>query len=208
MRNNSVVNHMIACNQCDSLLPKPILSEGQNALCGCCGAMLFSKKKDAINRTIAVAIAGLVLFFPATLLPIIGISAAGLYNDASLLDCITILINSKNYIIAFAVFMFTIAIPSVRLITALYISSCIKFNRVKPSLLVFFRSYHLLDTWTMVHVFFMGVIVSMYKLSSLADMTIDGGLLSLVLLLVCSTLVSVTMDEHRIWDELEKSLEQ
>jgi paraquat-inducible protein A len=104
--------------------------------------------------------------------------------------------------------MFTIAIPSVRLITALSISSCIKFNRVKPSLLVFFRSYHLLDTWTMVHVFFMGVIVSMYKLSSLADMTIDGGLLSLVLLLVCSTLVSVTMDEHSIWDELEKSLEQ
>jgi paraquat-inducible protein A len=199
---------MIACNQCDSLLPKPLLAEGQDALCGCCGAMLFSKKKDAINRTIAVAIAGLVLFFPATLLPIIGISAAGLYNDASLLDCITILINSKNYVIAFAVFMFTVAIPSVRLITALYISLCIKLNRVKPSLLVFFRSYHLLDTWTMVHVFFMGVIVSMYKLSSLADMTIDGGLFSLVLLLVCSTLVSVTMDEHSIWEELEKSLEQ
>jgi paraquat-inducible protein A len=60
----------------------------------------------------------------------------------------------------------------------------------------------------MVHVFFMGVIVSMYKLSSLADMTIDGGLFSLVLLLICSTLVSVTMDEHSIWEELEKSLEQ
>ena len=208
MKSNTIVHHMIACNQCDSLLPKPLLAEGQDALCGCCGAMLFSKKKDAINRTIAVAIAGLVLFFPATLLPIIGISAAGLYNDASLLDCITILINSKNYVIAFAVFMFTVAIPSVRLITALYISLCIKLNRVKPSLLVFFRSYHLLDTWTMVHVFFMGVIVSMYKLSSLADMTIDGGLFSLVLLLVCSTLVSVTMDEHSIWEELEKSLEQ
>jgi paraquat-inducible protein A len=199
---------MVACNQCDSLLPIPMLSEGQNALCGCCGAFIFSKKKDSINRTIAVAIAGLVLFFPATLLPIIGIGLAGLYNEASLLDCITLLINSRNYVIAFAVFMFTIAIPTVRIITALYITLCIKFNRVTPSLLVFFRSYHLLDTWTMVHVFFMGVIVSMYKLSSLADMTIDGGLFSLVLLLVCSTLVSVTMDEHSIWDELEKSLEE
>ena len=208
MKNNSAVNHMIACNQCDSLLPIPVLSEGQNALCGCCGATLFSKKKDAINRTIAVAVAGLVLFFPAILLPILGISAAGLYNEASLFDCITFLINSRNYILAFAVFMFTIAIPTVRLITALYISLCIKFNRVKPSLLVFFRSYHVLDTWTMVHVFFMGVIVSMYKLSSLADMTIDGGLFSLVLLLVCSTLVSVTMDQNSMWNDLEKSLEQ
>jgi paraquat-inducible protein A len=48
----------------------------------------------------------------------------------------------------------------------------------------------------------------MYKLSSLADMTIDGGLISLIFLLLCSTLVSVTIDQHNIWHELEKSLEQ
>lgn len=205
---HSVTNNMLACHQCDSLLPVPLLSEGQKALCGCCGATLFSKKKDAINRTIAIALAGLLLFFPAIFLPIIGIGAAGLYNDASLLDCITLLINGRNYIIAFAVFMFTIAIPTVRLLTALYISLCIKYNRLKPSLLVFFRSYHVLDTWTMIHVFFMGVVVSMYKLSSLADMSIDGGLFSLVLLLLCSTLVSVTMDQHSIWQKLEEALEQ
>jgi paraquat-inducible protein A len=199
---------MLACHQCDTLLPMPNVAEGQEALCGCCGATLFAKKKDAINRTIAVAIAGLLLFLPAIFLPIIGIGAAGIYNDASLLDCITLLINSRNYIIAFAVFMFTIAIPAVRLITILYISVSIKFNRVKPSLLIFFRSYHVLDTWTMIHVFFMAVIVSMYKLSSLADMSIDGGLFSLVLLLLCSTLVSITMDQHSIWHRLEQSLEQ
>lgn len=208
MKNHSVINNMIACHQCDSLLPMPYLLEGQNAFCGCCGAILFSKKRDAINRTLAVAIAGLLFFFPAALLPIIGIGAAGLYNDASLVDCITLLIDSRNYVLAFAVFMFTIAIPVVRLITALYISWCIKFQKIKPSLLVFFRSYHVLDTWTMLNVFLLGVVVSMYKLSSMADMTIDGGLISLILLLLCSTLVSVTIDQHNIWHELEKSLEQ
>jgi len=204
---HSSINNMLACHHCDSLLPIPLLSEGQKAYCGCCGGALFSKKKDAINRTIAVATAGLLLLLPAILLPIIGVAAAGLYNDASLVDCITLLIDTRNYIIAFAVFMFTIAIPTVRLFTALYISLCIKFNRTKPSLLVFFRSYHILDTWTMIHVFFMGIIVSMYKLSSLADMSIGGGLLSLVLLLLCSTLVSVTMDQHSIWHKLEETLE-
>ncbi len=198
---------MIACHQCDTLLPTPFLSEGQKAFCGCCGVALFSKKKDAINRTIAVGLAGLLLLFPAIFLPIIGIGVAGIYNDASLLDCITLLINSRNYVIAFAVFMFTIAIPTVRLITALYICICIKFEREKPLLLVFFRSYHVLDTWAMIHVFFLGVVVSMYKLSSLADMTIDWGLFSLLLLLLCSTLISVTMDQHSIWHKLEQTLE-
>jgi paraquat-inducible protein A len=38
-------------------------------------------------------------------------------------------------------------------------------------------------------------------------MTIDNGLFSLVLLLLCSTLVSVTMDQHSIWQKLEETLE-
>jgi paraquat-inducible protein A len=199
---------MIACHQCDSLFPLPTVKEGQKALCACCGGTLFARKKDPINRTIAVALAGLLLFLPAMFLPIIGIGAGGLYNDASLVDCIELMINGDFYIIASAVFMFTIAIPLVRLYTALYLSLCIKFKRVKPSLFIFFRSYHALDTWTMIHVFFMGVIVSMYKLATLADMSIDGGLLSLVLLLLCSTLVSITMDQHSMWHELENALEQ
>jgi paraquat-inducible protein A len=62
VKNHSVVNNMIACHQCDSLLPIPLLLEGQNALCGCCGAMLFSKKRDAINRKAALAAKGELLF--------------------------------------------------------------------------------------------------------------------------------------------------
>ena len=198
---------MIACKQCDSLYATPELSEGQTALCACCGTTLFSRKKDYLNRTIAIAIAGLLFFIPAIYLPLVGISAAGIVNSASLIDCITLMIDGKFYIIAFAVFMLAVAIPVVRLYTALYISLCIKFNHVKPSLAVFFNSYHVLDHWTMVHVFFMGVIVSMYKLISLAEMLVDFGLLAMVLLLICSTLLSLTMDEHAIWEELEKAVD-
>lgn len=201
------IKNMIACHHCDSLFVKPHIQENEKALCSCCGSPLFTHKKDPINRTIAVALAGILLFLPAVFLPIVGIGAAGIYNDATLLSCIMLMINSNYYIIAFAVFLFTVAIPLVRLLSALYITLCIKYDRVKPSLLVFFRSYHILDCWAMTHVFFMGVIVSMYKLMSLADMSVGGGLLSLVSLLICSTLVSVTMDQHSMWDMMEESLE-
>jgi paraquat-inducible protein A len=149
-------------------------------------------------------LAGLLLFFPAIFLPIMGVGIAGLYNDASLFDCINILIEGDFYIIAFAVFMFTIAIPVLRLYSAFYLSYKLQNNEYPPSLLTFFRSYHMLDTWTMVHVFFLGIIVSMYKLVALADLSIGGGLISLVLLLLCSTLVSITLDQHYIWEKLEK----
>ncbi|WNC74139.1 paraquat-inducible protein A [Thalassotalea psychrophila] len=196
---------MIACHQCDTLFNSPKIVDGQEAICTCCGTTLFVRKKNHINRTIAVSSAGLLFFPPAMILPIIGVgvSSAGIYNDASLIDCITLMINSGYYIIAFAVFIFTLAVPLVRLSAALYISICIKYNWLKPSLFTFFRSYHMLDTWSMIHVFFMGLIVSMYKLTSLAELSVDQGLVSLVLLLLCSTLVSITMDPHSIWDKLE-----
>lgn len=208
MTSKHIIENKIACHQCDTLLDKPNISENQKALCPCCGSELFTCKVDHINRTIAVSLAGLLLFLPSILLPIVGIAAAGLYNEASLLNCIELLINSEFYVLTFSIFLFTIAIPVVRLISALYISLRIKYQKLSPSLLIFFRSYHTLDCWAMTHVFFMGVVVSMYKLMSLADMSVGGGLLSLLGLLICSTLVSVTMDSHDIWDTLEGSLEQ
>lgn len=195
--------NLLACQQCDALSQHNDISPGQKALCPSCGGLLFARKKNPIERTLAIGIAGLLLFIPATTLPIIGIGAAGLYNEASLIDCITLMINDGFAIIAFLVFMFTIAIPMVRLISASYLTFRLYRNNITPSLLTFFRSYHVLDSWTMIHVFFMGIVVSMYKLLSLADLSIGGGLISLVLLLLCSTLVSVTMDEHFVWRKLE-----
>lgn len=201
------IDKMIACHQCDHLFSKPTLKESEKIICTCCGSVMLSSKKDSINKTISVALAGILLFLPSMLLPIVGIQAVGIYNEASLVDCIRFLVNDDFYIIAFSVFTFTIAMPIVRLSTALYISLCIKYKHITPSLFIFFRSYQVLDNWSMTHVFFMGVIVSLYKLVALADVTIGEGLLSLIALLICSTLVSVTMDPQYIWETMENELE-
>ncbi len=197
-------DQLIACIKCDALSALPKLFPGQTALCPSCGCTLFSRKKDSIERTLAVSIAGLFMFFPAISLPIMKIGVAGVYHQASLIDCVTQMIAGDFYIIAFCVFMFTIAIPVVRLFSAFYLSYRIKTKQITPSLLLFFRSYHTLDNWTMIHVFFLGIIISMYKLVSLADVNIGGGLVSLLLLLLCSTLVTVTLDQHYIWQKLER----
>jgi paraquat-inducible protein A len=197
------LDELIACLHCDTLATSPSLAAGETALCPCCGNKLFSRKKDSINRTMAISLAGLMLLFPAITLPIIGVGVAGKYNDASLIDCIMLMINDDFYIIAFSVFLFTIAIPSVKIFSAFYLSYKIKRKQISSSLLIFYRSYHLFDSWAMIHVFFLGIIVSIYKLISLDELTVGSGLISLLLLLLCSTLISITIDQKLIWDTLE-----
>ncbi|MEW6990533.1 paraquat-inducible protein A [Colwelliaceae bacterium 6441] len=199
-------NNVIACLQCDALSTLPTILPGQKVQCSCCGSTLFSRKKNPIERTLAVALSGLLLFFPAIYLPIMKVGIAGLYNEASLLDCITLLIKEDFYIIAFVLFMFTIAIPFVRLFSAFYLSYRVKREQISPALLIFFRSYHVLDSWAMNHVFFLGVIISMYKLMSMAELNVGGGLFSLLLLLLCSTIITVTLDQHYLWNMLEEEI--
>ncbi|MDO6426051.1 paraquat-inducible protein A [Thalassotalea sp. 1_MG-2023] len=196
---------LAACQRCDTLVNLPDISNHQKALCPCCNTVLHSPKKHTLDKTLAISFAGLLLLIPATVMPLMGIYAAGQYNQASLLTCIVLLANEGFYFIAFCVFIFAIAVPAVRLFTAFYLTFCLKYASKKPHLIVFFRSYHLLNNWAMIHVFFLGIIVSLYKLVDIADIAIGTGITSIILLLMCSTMLSITLDHRFIWQQLEQN---
>ncbi len=196
---------LIACHQCDALFDKPQLQAGQSAECIRCGSTLLERKVDSISRSFYLSIAGIILMVPAIILPIMGVTLVGQFHQASLLDCITALIDRGFLMIATLVFLFAIAVPAVRLIGAFYIAYCFKFNRLKSSLLQFFRAYHHLDNWAMLNVFMLGIVVSMYKLLDDTELSVNIGLLAFILWLITSTMVSVTLDQDYIWDELEQA---
>lgn len=194
---------LIACQQCDALYDAPILKQGQSAKCTRCGCLLAERKVDSIDRSFYWSLAGLMLSAPAILLPIMGVSLVGQYHHASLLDCILALIDSGFFMIATLVFLFTLAVPVVRLLGAFHIAYSFKFKRLKPSLLNFFRAYHYLDNWAMLNVFMLGIVVSMYKLLDDTELSVNMGLLAFILWLICSTMASSALDQDYIWQELE-----
>jgi len=196
----------IACQQCDALYDKPQLKQGQLAKCHRCGSTLIERKVDSIERSFNWSLAGLLLMLPAILLPIMGVTLAGQFHQASLFDCILVLIDRGFFMIALLVFLFAIAVPIVRLSGALYISYSFKFNKLKPSLLNFFRAYHHLDNWAMLNVFMLGIVVSMYKLIDDTELSVNLGLLAFIFWLICSTMSAVALDQDYIWDKLEKAI--
>ncbi len=195
---------LVACHQCDALYDKPTLKQGQHAKCSRCGSTLVERKVDSINRSFYWSLAGIILLVPAILLPIMGVSLANQYHNASLLDCILVLIDRGFFMIATLVFLFALAVPIVRLLGAFYIAYSFKYKRLKPSLLNFFRAYHHLDNWAMLNVFMLGIVVSMYKLLDDTELSVNMGLLAFILWLICSTMASTALDQDYIWDRLER----
>jgi len=194
---------LIACQQCDALYEKPELKQGQSAKCVRCGSTMAERKVDSIDRSFNWSLAGMLLFMPAILLPIMGVTLAGQYHHASLLDCILVLIERGYFMIATFVFLFAIAVPVVRLFGAFYITYSFKFDKLKPSLLSFFRAFHHLDNWAMLNVFMLGIVVSMYKLIDDTELSVNMGLLAFILWLISSTMASAALDPDYIWQELE-----
>lgn len=203
MNKTKKAKQLIACQQCDALYDTPMLKQGQSAICTRCGSMLTERKVDSIERSFFWSLAGIILSVPAILLPIMGVTLVGQYHHASLLDCILVLIDRGFIMIATLVFLFTLAIPVVRLLGAFYITYSFKFNRLKPSLLYFFRAHHYLDNWAMLNVFLLGIVVSMYKLLDDTELSVNMGLLAFILWLICSTMASSALDQDYIWQELE-----
>lgn len=204
MKKNIKPLPLIACQQCDALYDKPKLKQGLSAKCIRCGSTLAERKVDSIERSFNWSLAGVIFMLPAILLPIMGVSLAGQFHQASLFDCILVLIDRGFFMIASLVFLFAIAVPVVRLVGALYLSYHFKFHRLKPSLLNFFRAYHHLDNWAMLNVFMLGIIVSMYKLLDDTDLSVNLGLFSFILWLISSTMASSSLDQDYIWDKLEQ----
>lgn len=194
---------MIACQQCDALYDKPQLKQGQSAKCTRCGSVMAERKVDSIDRSFYWSFAGILLLVPAILLPIMGVTLAGQYHHASLLDCILVLIDRGFFMIAILVFLFAIAVPVVRLLGSFYITYSFKYDKLKPSLLYFFRAFHHLDNWAMLNVFMLGIIVSMYKLLDDTELSINMGLLAFILWLISSTMAASALDHDFIWQELE-----
>ena len=204
---NSKINptFFVACQQWDALYDKPQLKQGQLAKCNRCGSTLIERKVDSIERSFNWSLAGLMLMLPAFLLPIMGVTLAGQFHQASLFDCILVLIDRGFFMIACLVFLFAIAVPIVRLAGAFYISYSFKFHKLKPSLLNFFRAYHYLDNWAMLNVFMLGIVVSMYKLIDDTELSINLGLFAFVFWLICSTMSAAALDQDYIWDKLERA---
>ena len=68
MATNIDISRLIACHACDLLIRKPHVLPGNKAVCPRCSTPIYEPRKDTLNRTLALVIAGMILLWPAFLL--------------------------------------------------------------------------------------------------------------------------------------------
>ena len=195
---------LIACHECDLIhRVKPLPKKGV-ATCIRCGSVLYRHKSNTLERTLALSLAGLVLFLLANWFPFLSLKMETQVHQTNLITGIEVLYNQGMQPLAILVLLTTILAPLVKLLGMLYMLLPLRHDRVPPKFAPIFRFVRGLETWSMMEVFMLGILVSVVKLAKMAQIVPGIAIFSFFGLIVVLAAANVSLDPHEIWDRWEK----
>jgi len=200
------IDNLVACHSCDLLHEKTALGEGEKAWCSRCGSLLYRTNDNTIEISLALTIASLLLFLFAQLLPFLSIDVDGNKTTIYLVSTIDTLSQLDNLLLSISGALFLVIIPFGVLLLDLLLLSALYGN--KRPLTLFARQLLLLigrlAPWNMLEIFLLGVLVTIVKLASIAEITLHQGFWAFVALVVINLFVSTTLEPEELWQAIDR----
>ncbi|MEE9395847.1 MAG: paraquat-inducible protein A [Methylococcales bacterium] len=180
---------------------------GCKAKCPRCGYTLYRALPNTLENSLALAIAGLILFVPAITFPVLSLTLLGNTREDTIISGVYALYDAGYFGIASLVLLGSVIAPFLRLILVCYVSGCLRMSYYPLHLTRYFRWYHRFDEWRMLDVYLLGILVAMVKLVDLGEVTVGIGLYSFVALLLINIMISGSVDENYFWNRIEQGLD-
>ncbi|TFL17667.1 paraquat-inducible protein A [Jannaschia formosa] len=173
--------------------------------CPRCGGKLVSRDPGALQRVWAWWVAGVLLFIPANLYPMLITSTVGRASEATIVGGVIELMHYGAYAVAGIVFFASVMIPVGKFVAIAYLAVLVqRGHRTKPShLLHLFEFVEWIGRWSMIDVFVVAILVALVQFDLIA--TINPGIAAVcfALSVVFTMLSALSFDSRAIWDRIE-----
>ena len=179
------------------------MRKGEKALGPRCGALLFQRKGDTLDQTLALALTSLVLFVLANFNTLLTMKVAGQMQSGAIFSGVVELYRQGWWEIAVLVFVVSILAPLVKILSILYVLAPLRLNRRPPFAVKVFRLLESLHPWAMTEVYMLGILVAFVKLADLASIELGVALYSFAALILVMAATDASLENHEIWDRLE-----
>jgi paraquat-inducible protein A len=189
---------LIGCEVCSLVLD----AERTGAPCPRCGAALHSRKPYASGRTWALVLAGLFLYAPAMLLPVLRIERFGREEPNTILSGVRELISAKLWLLAAIVFIASIVVPLLKLL-GLAIMLAFMGQRSRRWLLGRARLYRMIEfigRWSSIDLFMISILVALVRFGTLTSVHPEAGALAFAAVIVITMMASRSFDPRLMWD--------
>ncbi len=190
---------LIACLECDLLQREVRLPRHGIARCRRCGATLYRGHPDSLERTLGLTAGAIVLFVIANAFPIVGVEIQGQLNQTTIFGAVRALYHNQMQAVAALVFITTIAMPAVEIFALTYLLLPLRLGRVPRYFGPVFRMLQSVQSWNMIEIFVLGVLVALIKLADVASIDVGIALWPLAALMLVMAAITSTLDARALW---------
>ena len=197
------MDSFIACHECDVIHHIKTLPSKGTAHCIRCGAVLYKHKPNSLDRTLAFAFAGLILFILANSFPFMGLKIGAQVRETTLITGIHELYVQGMQIIAVLVLITIVLAPLLQMMCLVYVLLPLKFGRLPKMLPRVMRFLEHVLPWSMMEVFLIGILVAVVKLVGMAEIIPGLALWSFALMIVILAAASANLDPQIVWKRVD-----
>lgn len=196
-------SHTLGCLECDLLVRVPRLGARQRSLCPRCGHLLTSGNVERAHQAFPFALSAAVLLPLSLLFPFMSFARSGIENEMNLFQTAWALYLDGSVILSAVVFGFIIFMPSFVVLSILLISLSFTLERSLPGLKLAARFVYTVNSWSMVEVFIIGVLVSLVKIAKMATVEIGVSLWTYLAFSIVLVLAFAKLDKLVVWEHIE-----
>ncbi|MEO0437035.1 MAG: paraquat-inducible protein A [Pseudomonadota bacterium] len=193
-------DQFIACIACDALWRKPELAPGERVRCPRCHHVLMTNKSTSAQRAVALLATSLVLFALAVFYPFLSLSASGLSNEISVADATLVLWRTGYELLSIVCVLLILLFPLVQIVLTFFVAlSLMSSAPISPAIRQIYGFVHRITPWAMMDIFMLGVVVSLVKIGTLADIHVGVAFWSLGALIVTVSMGANGVCADSIW---------
>ena len=168
-----------------------------------CGALLRKRPRNGLEHTLALAFAAAVLFVVANSFPFLSFDMKGRVTETNVMTGIIDLYNGGKAEIATLVAVTIEIAPAAQLGLLLYVLVPLRLGRIPWRLPHAFRLLRHAQSWSMIEVFLIGILVAITKLMGMASIVPGLALWSFALLMIVLAGAMSSFDPESVWERAE-----
>jgi len=179
--------HVIQCRNCGLTQVQPLVGPRDLVTCSRCNTQLEHSAGKSLDASLACAVTILVLLIPAFTAPFLTASALGATRTSFLYMSVSVVWRDGSPLLATIVALFVLAFPVIR------------FGYRPPWLSLVFRICSALQTWAMLDVFLLGLMVAYIRLRSSIIVSLEAGAYCFIAAGILSMVARATLDKAQVW---------
>ena len=183
-----------------------MISFKNHPICPRCHSRLDVPSNVYLQRTWATLIAGIIMLFPANMLPMSYVYMTAVPTGDTLMSGVLTFIDMGSYFVAFVVFVASIFVPISKIIIMLYLLFCVHFewkHSIKWQMRLL-HIVHFVGRWSMLDLFVLALMMSLVTRGQIINFSVGPAAFYFGATVFMTMISTSQFDSRLLWNIYDK----